>query len=79
MMRCVCGVMFDSHKPEEIYEHRRHIYAAQAARHLANRRARPARTATAPKAMRYRGCRSRQTTRGNATEASVQHLNSFGI
>ncbi len=30
MMRCVCSVMFDSHKPEESYEHRRHIYEAQA-------------------------------------------------
>jgi hypothetical protein len=30
MMRCVCGVMFDSHKPDESFEHRRHIYAAQA-------------------------------------------------
>jgi hypothetical protein len=29
-MRCVCGVKFDSHKPEESYEHRAHIYAAQA-------------------------------------------------
>ena len=30
MMRCVCGVMFDSHKPDESYEHRGHLYAAQA-------------------------------------------------
>jgi catechol 2,3-dioxygenase-like lactoylglutathione lyase family enzyme len=29
MMRCVCGVSFDSHKPDESYDHRRHIYAAQ--------------------------------------------------
>jgi hypothetical protein len=33
MMRCVCGVMFDSHQPEESYEHRGHIYAAQAGAH----------------------------------------------
>jgi hypothetical protein len=31
MMRCVCGVSFDSHKPDESYDHRAHIYAAQAA------------------------------------------------
>jgi hypothetical protein len=31
MMRCVCPIVFDSHKPTESYEHRRHIYAAQAA------------------------------------------------
>ena len=30
LMRCVCGVTFDSHKPAENYEHRLHIYAAQA-------------------------------------------------
>jgi hypothetical protein len=29
LMRCVCGVQFDSHKPAESYDHRRHIYAAQ--------------------------------------------------
>jgi hypothetical protein len=29
MMRCVCGVQFDSWKPEESYDHRAHIYAAQ--------------------------------------------------
>jgi hypothetical protein len=29
-MRCVCGVKFDSHKPEESFEHRGHIYGAQA-------------------------------------------------
>jgi hypothetical protein len=29
MMRCVCGVQFDSWKPEESYDHRGHIYAAQ--------------------------------------------------
>jgi hypothetical protein len=31
MMRCVCGVRFDSHKPDESCDHRGHIYAAQAA------------------------------------------------
>jgi hypothetical protein len=30
MMRCVCGVRFDSHRPAESYDHRAHIYAAQA-------------------------------------------------
>jgi hypothetical protein len=30
MMRCVCGVAFDSWKPAESYDHRGHIYAAQA-------------------------------------------------
>ena len=30
MMRCVCGVRFDSHKLAQSYNHRRHIYAAQA-------------------------------------------------
>jgi hypothetical protein len=30
MMRCVCGVTFDSHRPAESYDHRAHIYAAQA-------------------------------------------------
>jgi hypothetical protein len=30
VMRCVCGVTFDSHKPAESYDHRAHIYAAQA-------------------------------------------------
>jgi hypothetical protein len=30
LMRCVCGVTFDSHKPAESYDHRCHIYAAQA-------------------------------------------------
>jgi hypothetical protein len=30
MMRCVCGVRFDSHKPDESGMHRQHIYAAQA-------------------------------------------------
>ena len=29
MMRCVCGVRFDSWKPPESYDHRGHIYAAQ--------------------------------------------------
>ena len=29
MMRCVCGVQFDSWKPAESYDHRGHIYAAQ--------------------------------------------------
>jgi hypothetical protein len=28
-MRCVCGVVFDSHKPDESYDHRGHIYAAR--------------------------------------------------
>jgi hypothetical protein len=31
IMRCVCGVKFDSHRPDESLPHRRHIYAAQAA------------------------------------------------
>jgi hypothetical protein len=30
LMRCVCGDTFDSHKPAESYDHRVHIYAAQA-------------------------------------------------
>ena len=29
MMRCVCGVQFDSWKPDESYDHRGHIYAAE--------------------------------------------------
>jgi hypothetical protein len=29
MMRSICGVTFDSHRPAESYDHRRHIYAAQ--------------------------------------------------
>jgi hypothetical protein len=29
MMRCVCGIQFDSWKPEESYPHRAHIYAAE--------------------------------------------------
>jgi hypothetical protein len=29
MMRCICGITFDSHKPAENYDHRAHIYAAQ--------------------------------------------------
>jgi len=29
IMRCICGVTFDSHRPAESYDHRRHIYAAQ--------------------------------------------------
>jgi hypothetical protein len=29
LMRCVCGVKFDSHRPDESLPHRRHIYAAQ--------------------------------------------------
>jgi hypothetical protein len=32
MMLCVCGEMFDSHKPEESFPHRRHIYAAHASK-----------------------------------------------
>jgi hypothetical protein len=32
LMRCVCGVTFDSHKPDESGPHREHIYAAQAER-----------------------------------------------
>ena len=31
MMRCPCGVAFDSHDPDGSYVHRGHIYAAQAA------------------------------------------------
>jgi hypothetical protein len=31
MMRCPCGVAFDSHDPDDSYVHRGHIYAAQAA------------------------------------------------
>ncbi len=30
LMRCICGVTFDSHKPAESHDHRVHIYAAQA-------------------------------------------------
>jgi hypothetical protein len=30
LMRCVCGLTFDSHRPAESYDHRLHIYAAQA-------------------------------------------------
>jgi hypothetical protein len=30
LMRCACGVRFDSHKPDESGPHREHIYAAQA-------------------------------------------------
>jgi hypothetical protein len=30
LMRCVCGITFDSDKPAESYDHRAHIYAAQA-------------------------------------------------
>jgi hypothetical protein len=30
LMPCVCGVTFDSHRPAESYDHRAHIYAAQA-------------------------------------------------
>ena len=30
LMRCVCGVQFDSWKPDESYDHRALIYAAQA-------------------------------------------------
>jgi hypothetical protein len=29
IMRCVCGVHFDSWKPDESYGHRAHIYAAE--------------------------------------------------
>jgi hypothetical protein len=29
MTRCVCGVQFDSWKPDESYDHRGHIYAAK--------------------------------------------------
>ncbi|GIQ78448.1 hypothetical protein [Bradyrhizobium sp. RD5-C2] len=29
LMRCPCGVMFDSHRPAESHVHRQHIYAAQ--------------------------------------------------
>jgi hypothetical protein len=31
MVRCDCGVRFDSWKAAESYDHRGHIYAAQAA------------------------------------------------
>lgn len=31
LMRCVCGTMFDEWKPDESYQQRGHIYAAQAA------------------------------------------------
>jgi hypothetical protein len=30
LMRCVCGTTFDSWRPAESYNHRGHIYAAQA-------------------------------------------------
>jgi hypothetical protein len=29
LMRCVCGVTFDSHKPAESFDHRLHIYASR--------------------------------------------------
>jgi hypothetical protein len=29
LMRCVCGVTFDSHKPAGSYDHRLHTYAAR--------------------------------------------------
>jgi hypothetical protein len=29
LMRCVCGVIFDSHKPTECYDHRLQFYAAR--------------------------------------------------
>jgi hypothetical protein len=29
-MKCPCGAIFNSHKPAESYDHRAHIYAAQA-------------------------------------------------
>jgi hypothetical protein len=32
LMRCVCGVTFDSHKPAESYDHRVHISAVRDAR-----------------------------------------------
>ena len=32
IMRCICGIRFDSHKPAESYDHRQHLYAAQAER-----------------------------------------------
>ena len=31
LMRCICGVTFDSHKPAKSYDHRVHIYAGQVA------------------------------------------------
>jgi hypothetical protein len=34
IMRCVCGVEFDSHNTIESYDHRRHIYAAPAERRV---------------------------------------------
>ena len=33
IMRCVCGVRFDSWKPVESYDHRVHIYAAEQGLH----------------------------------------------
>ena len=30
LMRCDCGLTFDSHRPAESYDHRLHIYATQA-------------------------------------------------
>jgi len=30
MMRCICGISFDSPKPVKSYDHRGRIYAAQA-------------------------------------------------
>jgi hypothetical protein len=30
VMRCICGVRFDSRRPAESYDHRAHIYAARA-------------------------------------------------
>ena len=29
LMRCVCGVVFDSHRPDESHDHCGHIYAAR--------------------------------------------------
>ena len=29
LMRCPCGMRFDSHKPDQSYPHRQHIYAKQ--------------------------------------------------
>jgi hypothetical protein len=38
MMRCVCGTVFDSHRPEESLLHRQHIYAStKSMKHAADR------------------------------------------
>jgi hypothetical protein len=35
MMRCPCGITFDSHDPAGSYAHRQHIYAKHGAKKLA--------------------------------------------